>query len=378
MYPQSPLRLCVLITLAASLWLPSIRDASAQSAPPPALAQDGQGLFGQPPEVEASFRAVWGDAAPTEWIRQHDAELSGGAPPSGPRIGFLYLGTASQNATFTEGLANGLRAVGYHPGRDISIIWRFANGQNDRLPSLAAELVGLAPDLIVTPSVESAAVKQLTSSIPIVTLTVSDPVGAGLVASLEHPGGNITGVIQQPVDFNTERLMFLKEAVPNSTRIGLLVPSPVNPAAITALRDTGARLGVEVETLEIRTADELPTAFTTASEHSVDAIMVFATTLFTADRPGLVRLAEQQHIPALYPSHLFLDAGGLMDYAFVEATRGRDAADYIAQIVHGANPADLPMRPPTEAEVVLNLSAAERIGHTFPASVLEKATEIIH
>src|SRR5207244_4425619 len=143
--------------------------------------------------------------------------------------------------------------------------------------------------------------------------------------SLDHPGGNITGVIQQPADFNNQRLAFLKEAVPDSKRIGLLLPSPVNSTAVAALRDTGSRLGVEVEALEVSTAGELPAAFATGVAHSVDAVMVFATTLFTADRPGLVRLAEANHIPALYPSHLFLDVGGLMDYGYVEAARGRDA-----------------------------------------------------
>ena len=147
--------------------------------------------------------------------------------------------------------------------------------------------------------------------------------------------------------------------------------------AIAALRDTGASIGVDVETLEVRTADELPTVFAAATDRSVDAIMVFGTTLFTADRPGLVRLAERERIPALYPSRLFVDIGGMMDYGYVEAARGRDAAGYIAQILRGANPAELAMRPPSEFEVVLNVPAAERIGRTFPAGVLDKATDII-
>ena len=378
MYRRTALPVCAAFAVTAALWFAGAGTTAAQVAPAPAaLAQDGRGLFGQPPEVQALFRAVWGDQAAAQWVREHDTVLSGGTPATGPRIGFLYSGTPSQNAAFTEGLATGLRAVGYTPGRDLSIIWRFADGQNDRLPALAAELVGLRPDVIVVSGVESVAVKQLTSEIPIVTLTLADPVGAGIVASLDRPGGNVTGVIQQPVDFNHERLRFLKEALPNASRVGLLVPAPANAAAINALRDTGGRLGLELETFEIRTVDELPGAFATAADHSVGAMMVFATTLFTADRAGMVRLAEQNHIAALYPGRGFVDVGGLMDYAYIENGRGRSAAEYISQILHGANPAELPMRPPPEIELVLNLQAAQRIGHTFPDSVVARATDVI-
>jgi putative tryptophan/tyrosine transport system substrate-binding protein len=367
--------------VAAGVWLAPASNGSAAAqgtSAQPALAQDGRGLFDESAVTQDVFRAVWADRAPAQWVREHDVSLSRGTPPSGPRIALLYGGSASQNPAFTQGLVNGLSAVGYTPGRDISIIWRFADGRNELLPSLAAELVELRPDVIVAPVVaEAMAVKQVTSSIPIVTLTVADPVGAGLVASLDHPGGNVTGVIQQPLDFNNERLAFLKEAVPQSTRIGLLVASPANPATLNALRDGSAALGVELLTLEVQTADDLDTAFATAADESVDALMVFAGTLFTANRSRIVRLAAQHRIPALYPSRLFLESGGLMDYAFVEAARGRRAADYVLEILHGAYPGDLPMSPPRESELVVNLSAAEAIGYRFPPSVVARATEVL-
>jgi putative ABC transport system substrate-binding protein len=322
---------------------------------------------------------VWGEAAAAEWIRQHDAQLSGGKAPSGPRIGFLYSGTRAQNPTFTQGLVSGLRSVGYHPGQDLSIVWRFADGRAPLLPSLASELVDLQVELIVTPGqAETAAARQATSSIPIVTLTIGDPVGAGLAASLERPGGNVTGVIQQPLEFNGQRLAFLTEAVPSATRVAVLLDAttPAGPT-IARLQDAAAPLGVQLQILEVRSADDLAGAFASATEQSADALMVLAGTLFTANRPQLAVLATDHRIPTLYPSRLFLEDGGLMDYAFVEASRGARAAEYIAAILRGANPATLPMQPPREQELVINLGAARAIGFTIPDAVLARATATI-
>ena len=337
-------------------------------------------MFNEPAETQAMFTAVWGDAAPGEWVEEHDAVLTGGTAPSGPRIGLLYAGSASANPAFTQGLASGLRSVGYQPGQDITIVWRFADGRTELLPALAAELVALPVDLIVAPVVaESMAAKQATSTIPIVTLTVADPVGVGLVNSLERPGGNVTGVIQQPLEFNTERLAFLKEAVPNATRIAVLanVATPDDPS-LTRLRDAGASLGLELQILTVVSADDLLGAFASAADHSADAMMVLAGTLFTANRSRIVQLAMEHRIPALYPSRLFVDAGGLMDYAFVEGLRGQRAAQYVSEILHGANPADLPMEPPPETELVINLNAADAIGYAVPSSVLARATDVLH
>ena len=153
-------------------------------------------------------------------------------------------------------------------------------------------------------------------------LTVSDPVGTNLAESLEHPGGNVTGVIQQPLDFNGERLAFLHEAVPTARRIGLLVPSPASPAVVSGLQAAGKSLGVDVELLEVGSVDDLDAVFDKASTDGVDALMVFGATLFTSDRNRIVRLATEHRIPTVYPSHLFLDVGGLMDYGYVEASRG--------------------------------------------------------
>jgi putative tryptophan/tyrosine transport system substrate-binding protein len=348
-----------------------------QVVAPPALAQNGRGLFDESSGTRASFTAMWGDRAPAEWIQEEDAVLSGGAAPSGPRIGLLYAGTPSQNPAFTQGLVRGLKSVGYTPGQDITIVWRFGEGHPELLPSLAAELVQLPVDLIVTPTpADTAAATRATSTIPIVTMVNSDPVASGVAASLEHPGGNVTGLIEQPLEFNGERLALLKEAVPNATRVAVLADGS-NAPTLARLRDAAAPLGLELQILELRTADELPTAFDAATQQSADAAMVLGGTLFTANRPQLARLAAEHRIPVLYPGRAFVDDGGLMGYAFAVAGRGPRAAEYVFQILHGANPGDLPMGPPPDMELVVNLQAAQAIGYAVPPSVLARATEII-
>jgi putative ABC transport system substrate-binding protein len=369
------------VPLVATLLLSgSSTVAIAQPTPTPPLAQDGRGLSDETVDTRAAFTALWADQAGARWVQEHDRALSAGQAPHGPRIGFLYAGSAAQNPAFTQGLASGLRAVGYTPGQDIRIVWRFADGRNERLPSLAAELVQLPVDVIVTPAVaESTAARQVTSTIPIITLTVADPVGAGLAASLQNPGGNVTGVIQQPFDFNRQRLAFLRQAVPDATRIGVLVSvvSPTSGTVVGQLRSAAESMGIDLQILEVRSADDLAPAFEALVQQPPDAMMVLADTLFTANRPRLVQLARDARIPTLYPGRSFVEAGGLMDFAFVEASRGQLAAEYISQILHGADPGNLPMEPPAEVELVVNLNAAEAIGYTVPPSVLAQATDVI-
>lgn len=352
--------------------------AGPNSIREPALAQDGPSLFNEGPETQATFAAVWGDAAAVEWIHEHDAALSEGHMP-GPRIGFLYAGTSTANPLFTQGLIGGLESVGLHPGENMTMLWRFADGHADRLPELASDLVEQHPDVIVTPtSAESLVLKRLTQSIPIVTMTVADPVGIGLVASLDRPGANITGVIQQPVAFNADRLALLQRAIPNARRIAVLanVSSADDPSLI-ALRDPAATLGLDVQLLPVSSADDLPRAFVAASNESADAMMVLAGSLFTANRSLIVQLAAEHRIPTLYPSRLFIEAGGLMDYAFQEQERGALTAEYVSQILAGADPAELSMTPPPDTELVVNLPAARAIGFQVPGALLTEATVVL-
>ena len=371
----------LVLVMTAGLGLAPASGGAAvaqQVVAPPALAQNGRGLFDESPETRALFSAVWGDRAPAEWIQEQDAALSGGVAPRGPRIGFLYAGTPAQNPAFTQGLVSGLKSVGYTPGQDISIVWRFADGHPELLPALADELVKLPVDLIVTPAPpDTAAAARATSTIPIVTMVNSDPVGSGVAASLEHPGGNVTGLIEQPLEFNGERLALLKEAVPNATRVAVLADASTNAPTLARMRDAAAPLGLELQILELRTADELPTAFDAATQESADAAMVLGGRLFGGNRPQLARLAAEHRIPVLYPDRAFVDDGGLMDYGFAVGGRGPRAAEYVVQILHGANPGDLPMGPPPEMELIVNLQVAQAIGYAVPHSVVARATEII-
>jgi putative ABC transport system substrate-binding protein len=360
---------------------PAVASAAPTSDPEqvPALAQDGLGLFNQTAETQATFAAVWGDDSSTEWIREHDAALSAGQSPDGPRIGFLYSGTREQNPLFTQGIVEGLTQVGYQPGQTMSIIWRFADGHPDRLPSLAAELIEQHPDVVVAPTTaEATALETLTKTIPIVTMTAGDPVGNGLVKDLELPGTNVTGVIQQPLSFNRERLALLQQAVPRARRIAVLanVTSGDDPSLV-ALSSNAAALGLDLQLLPVTSADELPAAFAAASGQSADAMMVLAGTLFTANRLQIAQLAAKHGLPTLYPSRLFVEAGGLMDYAFIEGERGSVAARYIADILHGADPARLSMTPPPDIELVVNMSAAQSIGYSVPAAIAARATDLL-
>ena len=304
------------------------------------MAQDGRGLFNERAETQATFGAVWDDTAAVEWIHEHDVVLSEGHIPSGPRIGFLYAGPANANPLFTQGLIGGLESVGLHPGQNMTILWRFADGHADRLPELASDLIQQHPDVIVTPtSAESLVLKRLTQSIPIVTMTVGDPVGIGLVASLDRPGANITGVIQQPVAFNADRLALLQRAIPNARHIAVLANvSSADDPSLTALRESAPALGLDLQLLPVSSSDDLRRAFVAASDESADAMMVLAGSLFTANRSLLVQLAAEHRIPSLYPSRLFIEAGGLMDYAFQEQERGSLTAEYVSRILGGADP----------------------------------------
>ena len=271
--------LCLLTPLTAFAAVPN-------SVPEPALAQDGRGLFNERAETQATFGAVWDDTAAVEWIHEHDVVLSEGHILSCPRIGFLYAGPANANPLFTQGLIGGLESVGLHPGQNMTILWRFADGHADRLPELASDLIQQHPDVIVTPtSAESLVLKRLTQSIPIVTMTVGDPFGIGLVASLDRPGANITGVIQQPVAFNADRLALLQRAIPNALYIAVLANvSSADDPSLTALRESAPALGLDLQLLPVSSSDDLRRAFVAASDESADAMMVLAGSLFTANR----------------------------------------------------------------------------------------------
>ena len=293
------------------------------------------------------------------------------------RIGFLDNSTASGIAVLSEAFRQELRKLEWVEGKNITIEYRFAEQKNERLPELAADLVRLKVDLIVasgTPS--SLAAKNATTTIPIVMAQAGDPVGSGLVASLARPGGNVTGFSNLSFELNTKRLEILKDAVPKLARVGLLL-TPASPQ-LKDLRAAAVALKLKLEAIETQLdAKGLESAFQTAKQKQVGAIMPTSTRPFFAERKRIVELAGKYRLPAIYFQKEFVDEGGLMFYGADSADLYRRAAVYVDKILKGAKPADLPVQQATKFEFVINLKATKQIDLTIPTRVLERANKVI-
>ena len=293
------------------------------------------------------------------------------------RIGFLDNSTASGMAVLVDAFQQEMGKLGWIEGKNIAIEYRFAEQKDGRLPELAADLVRLKVDLIVasgTPS--SLAAKSATTTIPIVMAQAGDPVGSGLVASLARPGGNVTGFASLSFELNTKRLETLKDAVPKLARVGLL-----RSAASLQLKELrAAALALKLKLEEIETQPDpkgLESAFQTAKQKQVNAIMTTSTRPFFAERKRIVELAGKYRLPAIYFQKEFVDEGGLMFYGADTADLYRRAAGYVDKILKGAKPADLPVQQATKFEFIINLKAAKQIGLTIPNRVLERANQVI-
>jgi len=298
------------------------------------------------------------------------------------RIGFLDPSTASGIAVLLDAFRQELRKLGWIEGKNISIEYRFAEQKNERLPELAAELVRLKVDLIVVTSGGAAlAAKSATTSIPIVMTSGADPVGAGLVASLAHPGGNVTGFSSLGAELNTKRLEILKDAVPKLVRVGLLRSPGSSIAQDLQLKELrAAALFLKLKLVEIETqidAKGLESAFKTAKQKQVGAIMTTTNRNFFAERKRIVELAVKYRLPAIYPQKEFVDEGGLMFYGADYADLFRKAAHYVDRILKGTKPAELPVQQATKFAFVINLKAAKQIGITLPYELLARANKVI-
>jgi ABC-type uncharacterized transport system substrate-binding protein len=275
-----------------------------------------------------------------------------------------------------------LSKLGWIEGKNITIEYRFAEQKPERLPELAAELVRLKVDLIVvTGGPQVSAAKKATSTIPIVMATNADPVGAGLIASLARPGGNVTGLSALATELGTKRLEILKDAVPKLSRVGLLRPSgdsTIIDLQLKELRPAAVALKVKLEEIETqRDPRGLESAFQTAKQKQVGAIMTMATRSFFAQRKRIVELAGKYRLPATYPQKEYVHEGGLMSYGADSTDQFRLAAVYVDKILKGAKPADLPVQQSTKFEFVINLKAAKQIGLTIPPNVLARADKVI-
>jgi putative tryptophan/tyrosine transport system substrate-binding protein len=298
------------------------------------------------------------------------------------RIGFLDQSTASGLAVLVEVFRQELNRLGWIEGNNISIDYRFAEQKNERLPELAADLVRVKVDLIVATAGSSAsAAKNATNSIPIVMASSADPVAEGLVASLARPGGNVTGLTVQGPELNTKRLEILKDAVPKLTRVGLLLPPIRNLSAnlqVKELRRAASALKLKLEEIETQLdAKGFESAFQTARQKQVGAIMTTTLRQFFAERKQLIELADKHRFPVIYFQKEFITEGGLMSYGVDYDNQYRKAAQYVDKILKGTKPADLPVQLPTKYEFIVNLKAAKQIGLTIPPDVLARADKVI-
>jgi len=300
-------------------------------------------------------------------------------PAKQPTIGFLGSGTLEGQGQWVAAFLQRLRELGWIEGRNITIEYRWAEGNSDRADELAAELVRRRVDVIVTyanPIV--LAVKRSTSTIPIVFTAAADPLGTGLVSTLARPGGNVTGLSVEATDLGSKRLELLRDVVPNFRRLGIMA-NVGNSASVLEMREVqsaSGTLGLEVKTLDIRQAEDIARAFDEFKGHA-DALYVCIDTILFANRIRIITLALAARLPTMFTTREAVKAGGLMTYGPSFPELFRRAGDYVDKILHGAKPEDLPVEQPTKFDLVLNLTTAKALGLTIPPTLLARADEVI-
>jgi putative ABC transport system substrate-binding protein len=300
--------------------------------------------------------------------------------PALPRhIGFILVGISPESRE-PQQFRQGLKDAGYVEGRDVLIEWRFADGDYDRVPGFVADLVQSKVDVIVVESTFTARVAQRsTSTIPIVLAAISDPVGSGLVASLAHPGGNITGLSQMTDETIPKRLQLLKEAIPRLTRVAVLwnPDTPFHPKMLQNLKAAAPSLSIQLSFVGVRTPKEFGSVLSAVSRAHAQALYVIEDPFFDLNTPTISKLALKAHLPSIYAEKIFPDEGGLMSYGPSYADLFRRSAGYVDRILKGAKPGDLPVDQPTKFEFVVNLKTAKALGITIPESILLRADEVI-
>ncbi len=297
------------------------------------------------------------------------------------RIGYLDQGSAARSKPYLDGLRQGLRDLGWVEGRNIAIEARFAEGRTDQLPRLAAELVRLKMDVIATSTTPAAlAAKHATTTIPIIIGFTADPVGSGIVTSLAHPGGNITGWTHSGLELRAKYLELLKEAVPDATRIGVLwnPANQVHQPSLKVIEGAAQRLKVKLYLAGAQDPKEIEHAFASLTEKGVQALVVFPDGMFQTQTPQILALAARHRLPALYGLREYAELGGLMAYGANLAQMHRKlGASLVDKILRGAQPASLPVAQPTEFDLLINLRTAKTLGLTIPPSLLQRADQVI-
>ena len=298
-----------------------------------------------------------------------------------PRIGYLRVTSPSDRPPLLDAFRQGLRELGWVEGQNIVIDYRYAEDRVDRLPDLAAELVRLKVDLIVSWGTQGVtAAKNATETIPIVMIAVRDPVGTGLIASLARPGGNVTGVSGSAgLEMFAKQLELLKETVPKIRRVAIL-SNPANAYHQLAIREVNVAarsLGVQLQLLEARGPNEFDGAFAAMAKERVGALLVLSDAMLNSHRTRLADLAARSRLPAAYGVRESVEAGGLMSYGPSFLDLFRQAATYVDKILKGAKPAELPVERPNKIELVINLKAAKALGLEVPPLLIAQADELI-
>ncbi len=301
-------------------------------------------------------------------------------PTKIPRIGYLGATSPAATAARIDAFKQGLRELGYVEGKTIFIDYRWAEGKLDRIPGLAAELVRLNVDVIVTAGpADTKGAKEATSTIPIVMGFDNDPIGNGFVASLARPGGNITGLSTLAPEISGKQLELMKEIVRRLSRIAVFGTSrqPGNAQSLQEVELAAKALKVKLQYLDVLDPKDVETAFLAATKGHADAILVLQTPLASLHRTQFIELAVKNRLPATYSRSDFVEAGGLMSYGASFPDLMRRAATYVDKILKGRTPADLPVEQPMKFEFIVNLKAAQQIGLTIPPNVLARADRVI-
>jgi putative ABC transport system substrate-binding protein len=321
------------------------------------------------------FLGLLGGAA-AAWPRTACAQHVGKIP----RVGFMGNSTAALEANLIGPFREGLREHGYEEGRNVEIVFRWAEGKYERFPALVAELIAANVDVIVTAGTPATlAVKKATSTLPLVMIAVGDPVGTGIVPSLARPGGNITGLSSIAPDLEGKRLELLREVVPHLTKVAFFL-NPANAFHVVSVRQALAAaqaLNIKLQPHEVRKSEDLDAAFASIIKEKPEGLLILADRIFLHNRQRIVDFATQQRLPSVNAYRELVEAGGLMSYGPSYEDMHRRAAIYVDKILKGANPADLPIEQPAKFTLILNLKAANALALEVPPMLVGRADETI-
>jgi putative tryptophan/tyrosine transport system substrate-binding protein len=305
---------------------------------------------------------------------------AGAQQPAMPVVGYLYLGTPEMSGGYTSAFRKGLSEAGFVEGRNVAIEYRYGNNQAERFPELAAELVRRRVAVIAAMGSSAAALaaKNSTTTIPVIFVTGADPVQLGLVASLNRPGGNVTGISSMNAELAPKRLGLLHELLPKAARFGLLsYPTPATEQTVAELRAAATTLGVALEVLQVFTNRDIDAAIEGVAEKRIDALIVTPTQFFSNRRVQLATLAARYAVPMIYSDREIVEAGGLMSYSSNGVDLFRQTGIYTGRVLKGEKPADLPVLRPTKFELVINLHTAKLLRIDVPPTLLALADEVI-